>query len=178
MTLSRLKRTSLAAAVSLAVAAALVGCSGGDPPSMTPQPTMAPVEDFAINMQRCLGEKGWEVEVSWDNSIGMSGLPPEQRDQYDADVQVCLAAFGYDEPPRPLTQEEAQDLYDAMLLVAECVRGLGYTVPDPPSKQTYAEWLTTPGGLAKWTPYSGIPMTSRDDRKRAQQECPPPPHPQ
>jgi hypothetical protein len=148
----------------MAVAACASGESGGDE-----RPPLPSAQDFAVTMQQCLSDEGWEVEVSWDGGIEFS-LPADQTDQFMAAQQVCLERTGYDRPME-YTLEEAASLYDELLEVADCVRDLGYAVADPPSRQAYAEQLAR-GEHATWHPYYGAGATSPDEVREKWEACP------
>jgi hypothetical protein len=144
------RRAALLAGAAV-VTVALASCTA---PQAEPTETASDVVSADANMVQCMADKGWEVQL--DNDGGWSttvGVPDEQLEQFDADVDDCRATFGLDQPPPPLTQQEAEELYDLLTgAVADCVRNLGYTVPEPPSRQAYVELLTG-GGLADWHPH-------------------------
>jgi hypothetical protein len=139
-----------------AVLLTLAACTAGGPDPAGQVATVAPVEDFGVNMQRCMAEAGWDVAVTWDDGIDSGQIPPGQFDRYQDDQAACLRRFGYDRAPRPYTFGEAVELYDKLLDVAACVEELGYSVPEPPGRQAYAEHLAG-GGLAQWHPHESRP---------------------
>jgi hypothetical protein len=105
-------------------------------------------------MFACMRDKGWAVEIEGHGLAGpASGIPDAQRDAYKADLDACTAKLGYN-TALP-TVEEAGDYYDKLLASAECLRGLGYEVSEPPSRQLYAETLAG-GKFPDWDPYSDV----------------------
>lgn len=155
------------------ISAALAACAA-EPTPPEPDVTIAPAEDYGVNVQRCMTEFGWKVEVEWDGGVSSEVTPRDQMEKYTADLQKCHKRFGYDRLPEPPTYEEAARLYDAYLEVADCVRELGFYVPDPPSRNDYAERLAS-GGIAPWHPYPApTGDVSIEDVRRMNEECPAP----
>jgi hypothetical protein len=138
--------------------------------------TIAPQRDYAVNMVRCLTGKGWNVVLSDQGGyLTPDGIPNEQADQYDADVKSCRAKFGYDKISAPnITRAQAQKLYGDLLNVATCVRGQGYTVPDPPSEQTFVDALVN-YPIPIWHPYQVVQQQGGPgELKRIEKACPVP----
>jgi hypothetical protein len=177
--------------VSVAMIAALAGCSpGGDDPSIT-QPTTPPPasvstettppsagaadpwEHYIRDMVRCLTDKGWDIDDGGDGYGVHGGVPLAQVDQFDADKDACQARFGYDQLPGPsVSHDEAEDIYDLLLGVADCVRALGYDVPPPPSKQAFVEQLVA-HPIPSWHPYDEVFQRGNPaEIQRVEAECP------
>lgn len=143
------RRAALLAGAAV-VTVALASCTS---PQAEPTETASDVASADANMVRCMTDKGWEVQLDNDGWSTTVGVPVEQLEQFDSDMDDCRATFGLDQPPPPPTQQEAEEAYDLLTgAVSDCVRELGYTVPEPPSKRAYVENLTS-GGLADWHPY-------------------------
>jgi hypothetical protein len=157
----------------LLAALLLTGCGSEDTATPDAARSLAPAEDFADNMHRCMSEKGWETEISWDGGLGLSGVPADQVDQVDADVRECRERFGYDRPARIPSQQEAEELYDALMDVAECVRERGFPVPDPPSRQAYVEDFLT-DGYVTWHPYDTVRQNAANELPQIAEACPAP----
>jgi hypothetical protein len=151
---------------------AVTGCSSGVEGVGGVSPTSAPAQDYGVNMQRCLAEDGWDVEVTSDGGIA-GGFPRDQSNRFIENHMACIRRFGYDLTPPHLTYEEASELYEALLDVADCMRQLGYHVSEPPSRHAYAERLAS-GGFAEWHPHQAVGFASPSDRERVAQECPHP----
>lgn len=146
-----------------AVVVALASCTTPDEPDDASTTTSAPREDFAVNMAGCLQEKGWNVEAHEEtNSFGnVDGLLPEQAERYQEDSDECLAEFGYDPAPPPITPERAEVIYEVMLEVAQCIRDLGFHVPEAPSKQAWVEERVREG-IGPWHPYDALVKVNSD----------------
>lgn len=155
-----------------AAAAALAGCAADDPEA-DPGATVAPVEDYAANMVDCLTDRGWPVEATEDGGVRTTdGIPTEQGDQYEADRDECSAQFGYDQPPT-VTRAEAEEIFDTLLGVAECMRDRGYSVPERPSEQAFVEALMD-RPLPIWHPYDAVPDDSISEKEAVREQCPVP----
>jgi len=163
------KHRLFVALIAAVAAMALAGCSGGKS-ATDPQPD--PTSDYATNMVNCLAAKGWDVQRNPDGTYS-SRYPDEQSDQYDADVAACRAQFGYEE--LAVTEEQASNFYDKLVASAECLRGLGYDISDPPSRQSYVETLVG-GELPDWAPYTELleMAGSAAEVQEAEAACPQP----
>lgn len=78
-----------------------------------------------------------------------------------------------------MTDEQAEEYFDALLEVAECVRELGYQVADPPSRQAAVEALQQNVIDLGWDPYEDVTLNagSNDKTDEVYRECPQPPWP-
>ncbi|AYY12332.1 hypothetical protein EF847_06025 [Actinobacteria bacterium YIM 96077] len=167
-------RRTLSASVT-AIAVALAACTTDEPEADGDSTrTRAPAEDFAENMKRCMGDKGWELTIDDDGSV-MGSAPVEQRDQYRNDMEACKAEYGYDLPPPPMTREQAEEHYAELADAAQCIKDLGYAVPEPPSKQASIESLMSESRDPLWFPYKHVVDTKdRSEIERVFAECPQP----
>jgi hypothetical protein len=134
---------------------ALAGCSKQAPVHAASPATPAPAADFGENMVGCMSAKGWDVGVDAQGRMTTphDGVPNSQIEQYRNDAQECLANFGYDK--FTITPEMASSFYDKQVALAQCLRGLGYVIPDPPSREAYVEELVNTGG-ASWFPWQAV----------------------
>jgi hypothetical protein len=184
--------TPLAARLLIASATAavmaLAGCtSGSTEPGATPSspaaagegspPVQLPVDESPAehdaSMVRCMRDKGWDTFAVRGGGIGTRGVPDEQMDQYRADEEKCYAdlGFGVGQPPT-VTRGEAEELYDVLLEVADCVRGLGYSVPEAPSRQAFVEQLIS-YPIPEWHPYDVLYETADTASiQQAEAQCP------
>ncbi len=117
-----------------------------------------------------MDEQGWDTRVTADGGLSAS-IPDEQLEQYQHDLDECAARFGYDEPPPPLTRQEAEAYYDELVQATECVRELGYPTPEPASKQATVEALMRGEG-PPWLPHERLLDTDDGDAlDHAAREC-------
>lgn len=153
-------RTLLLAA---ALAVASSGCSANNesPEPAGPASQSPSVDDVAA----CLRDRGWEVEVTWDDGI-QAVYAEEQAEQYRADMEECRLAAGFPKDPPPMTEERAKKFYDKWLGIAECVRDLGFDIDDPPSEQAFVEALVAHDFI--WDPITHVPAGSYE---RVAREC-------
>src|SRR5690606_7917850 len=117
-----------------------------------PQESAANGPSLAEALAACVRDKGWDAEPQRDGSVIYS-FPEEQRDQFTADRDACNEELGANEPPPPMNEDDAEAMFDALLETAECVRGLGYPVDEPPSRQAAVEALMQPIINLGWDPY-------------------------
>lgn len=161
-----------AATLLVGMTAVIAGCAGPDP--VVPAD---PIESgaFGEDMVRCLAAKGWTVQVDDNGAVVADGIPDAQMNQFRADRDSCLAAFDYDE--FAVTPDMASSFYDKQLAVAECLRELGYDIPDAPSREAFVEELVATG-LSSWLPYDAVVDAALagdpDARREAEAACPQP----
>lgn len=88
---------------------------------------------------KCITDKGWEVELTWDGGINASSetIPEAQVDQYHADSAECWAII--DDRVANMKPEEIEKVYAEELATIECLTSEGYSVSAPPSKQQYVD---------------------------------------
>lgn len=125
-------------------------------------------------MQRCMAEKGWMMAIDEEGGLAID-VPVEQGEALEQADRECQEKFGYDQPPPPMTQEEAEVYYEKLLATGECVRDMGFTTPELPSRQSTIESLTQPGRLPNWNPHENLieEISSYDELiKVTEEECP------
>lgn len=130
--------------VAIAALVAFVGGCTDSEPDATSQPTTQATGNPSEVVAACLQGKGWDVTAHPDNSYSVAGLPQDQVSQYEADEEACRSSAGMDQPQPPMTLRQAEEYYDALVEVADCVRDLGYQVDDPPSRRAAVEALMRP----------------------------------
>ncbi|MET7418231.1 hypothetical protein [Dactylosporangium sp. NPDC005555] len=145
-----------ASAVAVAVALAACGASKDENPAIQSTPAKGSLYEGAEKMAGCMRGLGWDITVDRDGGWrSTNGIPVAQKDQYEKDTADCEAKFGYDKPPPPLTQQQAEARYDALVAVGKCVKQLGYDIPPPPSKQKSVESMISSGNPL-WDPYQYV----------------------
>lgn len=158
----------------MAMVMAIAGCTSmdqtGKAATTTASPAPSSKDDATAKMVRCLTEKGWEVKVGEDGRSYEYSLPSSQRSQFQVDEKDCRHEFGLDVLP-PITQQYAEHAYDVYLRAAECVRGLGHQVSDPPSKQAFVEELMR-RRIASWHPYDEVMKSDPNLHGQLERECP------
>jgi hypothetical protein len=184
--------TRLLASATAAAAVALAGCTsdqlaaddltGSLPPTpespatraagSPEEPAPGSLEEQTRDLVRCLNDRGWETEILPGSNTYRTVVPPEQHDQYNADIEECNIEIGVDIGPPQVTPEEASELYDILLEIADCVRDLGYNVPEAPSRQSFVEDLVS-HPIPSWHPYDPVYEAGRmADIQRVEAECP------
>ena len=127
-----------------------------------------PPRRYMRDIAECLQRKGWEAIYDDDegsysvNTVGAS-------EQFSADERECKAATGYTTRP-PLTDEQLTVLYMHQLRSVECLRELGFQVPDPPSEQAYKDTYGTPEEYSAHR--YALRTASAVERRRILRACP------
>lgn len=163
--------TTGAARILLAAVALSAAACGSDDSADAPTATenSAPAAaDFATQMQRCMADAGFEIEILEDGGIS-SQVAPEQIGVRDDAMNRCADDLGFAEPPAPLTDDQLTALYDSYVEVAECMADSGYPTAEPPSKQTFVD-----SGAQDWHPYDAVPVGSVSDFAALESDCPQP----
>ncbi|VXC47862.1 exported hypothetical protein [Arthrobacter sp. 9V] len=156
---SRLTMLALASMVSLGL---LAGCAGTGSPSPSDEtPTAQDLDNAAENMERCLQEKGWDVEVKPDGGVNMT-VPAGQEEPYNADLKACEASFGYDVAP-VYSDDQVREMYTKVVATADCLTAQGHDPGSPPSEQTFVEQVQS--GVGGWDPYIDLyPSAMSEDK--------------
>lgn len=163
--------TPRAAGIVLVVAALAAACGSDDrrPEAATRQQGSGPAAgEFATEMQRCMAEAGFEVEIMEDGGIS-SRAAPEQIEVRDAAMTRCADDRGFSGTPSPLTDEQLEALYDRYLDLNRCMVDAGYPTEDPPSRQAFVD-----GGGQGWHPYDAVPIGNVADFAALESDCPQP----
>lgn len=118
--------------------------------------------------RRCMEARGWEYQ---DEGDGYSiAIPEEQFEVHQTDDQECQEESGLaDLGPPVVSAQEAQELYDIFLEVADCVRGLGMEVQEPPSRQAFVDSLVS-YPIPIWHPHE----LDGEWRRELEERCPVP----
>lgn len=133
-----MRRPLVGMVVLLGVTLAMGACSPDE--AVVPPPGPESTDDYGMVMARCLNEKGWNVSAVADGGFETDTVPAEQMEQFQADIAQCQSVHGYSNDYL-YTPERAESFFDASLETAECLRELGYSISDPPSRQAFVEAL-------------------------------------
>jgi hypothetical protein len=175
----------------LLVFLALVGasCRAASPDSRPPDEAQSeewrPSDEFLAARERalslpernefvvdCLRREGFEAEVV---GLGLSlDAPDEQEALAFAALEACQTAADnrFGEPEEP----SAEDMYRFQIEVAQCLRGEGFQVPDPPSMETWVERYRRQDFEGLWFPYDSVVSAAasmkNEDWERLNLACP------
>ena len=173
---SRLRVLQVSAWACMALA---VSCS----PIPTQEPDSLPVagpdhaaaiaqarEEYVLAMVQCLRRHG--INASADPRGGIASSHNLAHTDYFALLDECegdLVASGRIYPPAEPTPEYFAGAYEYNLTLKSCLEGLGFAVPEPPSKDDYIE---SQGAI--WSPYDAVDrrMPSRAQRIEINRLCP------
>lgn len=120
--------------------------------------------ETAARMGTCLSDKGWDVETNgFENTVR---TPPEQRDQFQADVEECADLTGASAPGIPLTSEYLTKQYNRTIEFRSCLVEQGYSPPELLSEQAYRDLHLVEGQF-----YDLAALTGIGDRDLVREEC-------
>lgn len=111
----------------------------------------------------CLRDHGVSVAPVGATGIRHTG-PIEQAPLFEAYSDACHAGLNVPDEST-LTSAGIETVYDFWLDQAECLRELGYAVPDAPSRETFVENYPE----VDWVPYRWVPI---DELAEAEESCP------
>lgn len=116
-------------------------------------------------------EQGWDVTVDLSvDSLG-SVVSVDQADAYDAAYAGCTGQFPANNLAlADVTPQQWTKLHADESATAECLRGLGYTIPEIPTEQTFIEQYPSD----PWSAYSYLPDLGQQDNTAANEACPQP----
>lgn len=143
----------------------LTGCA-----STEEAPTSEANMEWAANMQSCMNEGGWDIEVRPDGGIS-ANYADDQASAFNAAYAECETKFGYDVAPT-YTDDEIKAIYAKVVDTAACITEQGYDPGEPPTEQTFIDQVRGDGG---WDPYIDlyVPGGLTDDEYFALlEECP------
>lgn len=127
-------------------------------------------EEAALEWARCMREHGIDVP---DPDFGNGGVGIRVRGQgsnpnsekFRRAQEACGTPFGREGPPA-LSEEERQELQDAMLAFARCMREHGVDMPDP-------EFGEEGRGVFRVGPGPGATAPEQESFEEAQEACQP-----
>jgi len=124
----------------------MVGCAGQTPAA----PNSSGSEDPLRQVQDCMKDAGWDVEIAEDGSIS-TFVPTDQASEYEAASAKCWESYPV-KAFADLTEAEQSNLYAKHVAVRDCVVALGIDVAPAPSFQS---WVDSGGA---WGGYSDVPQ--------------------
>lgn len=144
------------------VAIIAAGCGSNPGATASTSTTWYSMAEKAELTVQCMRDRGINARVT-ESGIGIE-YPTEPAAQLAADECSTEIDARYPDPP-PLSMEE---LYDAVLEGAECLRSLGIDVPSPPTFDAFSEAES----VDRWWPWDYIPLQM--DFSAVHRQCPQP----
>lgn len=80
-------------------------------------------------------DAGWVVTLTPDNGFSFSDVPEEQQEVLSQALTDCQTKF----PAPPMNASNLTVLYEAEIAQRDCLVGLGYEMPEPPTLDTYID---------------------------------------
>ena len=128
---------------------------------------LVPWDEVTALELACLRDHGVSVAPSGPTGIVYTG-PIEQAPLWEAYFDACEA--GLNVPDESTTTPAGiESVYEFWLDQADCLRALGYPIPDPPSRETFVENYPT----VDWVPYRFVPSV---EIPAAEESCPQSPY--
>lgn len=115
------------------------------------------IPSWADTFSACMTQAGWSVSIRSDGGVE-SEYPESQRAVYEAQASLCADQAGSGAIP---TEEEFGLGYEGLLDDHQCIVNEGYTLPQPPSYQSWREM----DGL--WNPFMDVPLDLTEDQLQA-----------
>lgn len=129
-----------------------------------------PRDEYFPLLAECLGNAGFVAEVLPDGSLRYEFGTAAQRPALEAAKAECESTFGVPPPPRPLTESELRQLYSSLVESRECLMGLGYDLPSPPSQDRFIESYQ----IDPWSPFNDLGITGANEWAELSRTCPQP----
>ncbi|QAV70704.1 hypothetical protein ESZ53_09810 [Salinibacterium sp. UTAS2018] len=125
----------------------------------------------------CMSEFGW-LPIEDGPGAGGVTVPEGQGDQYDANLEECVAEASATFPPAPMSERAIRERYSLELEARLCLMQQGYEISEPPSEQAWVEQFA--GDISAsplWLPYFEIitdPAVSQATLAELRVACPGP----
>lgn len=156
----------------------LTGCTRSETKDAVTDPPTAEVDNPWTQVVTCLEDAGYPGFVA--NSDGITAPPGSSDDEEQFKLLLAAESQCADEAgfySGPIPDDELPRLYALELEEIECLHGLGYETPEPPSLQTFIDDYSsgTPWEAA-FELYFSLPLSEQteDALNRINTECPPP----
>lgn len=155
------------------VALLMAACSGGSGPTPSEADTAYLSYPERIDLVvACVREHGFEATSYEGFAVSIEAAGNAQLDAASLVEVECWEDVEARFPaPPPLSQEEQ---YSYMLQISDCLRDLGYEVPQAPSVDAYVEQAfgeDAPDEL--WDPYSTLSRQGANIWELQRESCPP-----
>jgi hypothetical protein len=125
--------------------------------------------EYAEAIVECLRLRGFNVSVNDDGS-GISGRNVGRDEEFLRQSDECeseLVAAGRIEAPATASREYFEGAYEYNLKVKACLEAEGYTVSEPPTKDSYVE-----SQGENWVPYDAVVTNSLANWEEINRLCP------
>ncbi len=84
-------------------------------------------------------------------------------------MHVCPEQVGGAPSTPPLTDERLSKLYDFLLDQRDCLIAEGYSIAEPPSRETFISGYTSG---SPWIPYTELPVLGAEEFFELEKKCP------
>lgn len=121
----------------------------------------------------CLDETGFAAEISGPAAAPLvsAEYAPEQAEAYALAMYTCQSQYPVSTELVPVNETTFGEYYDFLVAeTAPCLTELGYTIPEPPSRQAFIE--ESLGGQTTWSPMDMPAQQSQEAWTAAFDACP------
>lgn len=146
-----------------------------DPPQDVEFERYISPDEYAAVMVPCLTEQGIPAHPLPDGGVGYGDIPPDQALQQREALYRCMVRFPTNPLfNQPLNNDQLRRLYDYLVGdLTTCLEDQGYSVPPPPSVETFIDSYYAPGADV-WSPYpiDDPRLDQEEEWYRLNQVCP------
>ncbi|WP_162802753.1 hypothetical protein [Ornithinimicrobium avium] len=109
-------------------------------------------------MSTCLTDLGFPTRMREDGSFEIGEVVADQQASLDEAITTCTEQVGRGSSSRTPSEAELSTLYDLMLEGRECLLDHGYSISQPPTRETFIETYLASyeGGTLPWIPWMDI----------------------
>lgn len=167
---------SLAAFVAVA-ATLLAGCTASNGAPTNDANKLPSSWNREYQIRDCMTDAGWDVAIDGlDGSLLVPEVPDTQIVQFQQNLDECIQRFPL--PALVISRENAERFYDRLVEAGSCLQSLGFSVPEPPSRDASVESMTSGNGIIDplWDPYEPLFIGAVDSvaAAKAMVDCPAP----
>lgn len=109
-------------------------------------------------MSACLTDLGFPTQMREDGSFEIGEVVADQQNSLDEAITTCTEQVGRGSNARIPSEAELSALYDLMREGRQCLIEHGYTISQPPTRETFIESYLAAyqGADAPWSPWMDI----------------------
>jgi hypothetical protein len=117
-----------------------------------------------------MNDQGWALELDGPTAFRMPDIPIAQQESMESDFDACTSGLRIPDVERP-TAAEIGEFYDDLLATKACLESLGYSIEEPPTRETFSDQYAT----GPWHPYLSLPLSlSAGELAAVEAKCPQP----
>lgn len=166
--------------LALTAVVALAGCTTGSLATPSDAPDSAPAAPEGAGLSypervdlvvACVEERGFQASSYEGFGVTIEAAGDAQLDAASEVEGDCWDVVDARYPPPPPMSTE--DNYYYMVDVAECLRELGYDIPEAPTVEAYVDQMSANTVAGFWDPYATLSRQGVDIWQLQREDCPP-----